>query len=93
MLTQQANDDQNPAQFIITTFHPQIVHVADKIYGASHRNRISSVVRVEKEDALEFLQAEEKRAVADPKGDTAKRKMAESEENQENDPAIAMDLE
>lgn len=92
MLTQQANDDQNPAQFIITTFHPQIVQVADKIYGASHRNRISSVVRVEREDALEFLQAEEKRAVADTKGD-GKRKLAESEENQENDPSVAMDLE
>lgn len=91
MLKQQANDDQNPAQFIITTFHPQIVQVADKVYGASHRNRISSIVRVEREDALEFLQAEEKRAMADTKGD--KRKHIESEENQENDPAIAMDIE
>lgn len=91
MLTQQANDDQNPAQFIITTFHPQIVQVSDKIYGASHRNRISSVVRVEREDALEFLQAEEKRAMADTKGDKKSKHVEDG--NQENDPAMAMDIE
>jgi structural maintenance of chromosome 3 (chondroitin sulfate proteoglycan 6) len=58
MLMTQANDDNNPAQFIITTFHPQIVEVSDQVYGASHRNRISSVVRIDKEDALKFLQSE-----------------------------------
>ena len=58
MLMNQANNDENPAQFIITTFHPQIVEVSDHVYGASHRNRISTVVRIEKEDALQFLQSE-----------------------------------
>ena len=58
MLMTQANDDVNPAQFIITTFHPQIVEVSDHVYGASHRNRISSVVRIEKADALQFLHSE-----------------------------------
>jgi structural maintenance of chromosome 3 (chondroitin sulfate proteoglycan 6) len=62
MLRQQAHDDRNPAQFIVTTFHPQIVAVADNIYGVSHRNRISNVVMVERADALEFLSAEEKKA-------------------------------
>lgn len=33
MLRQQANDPRNPAQFIITTFHPQIVMVANQLYG------------------------------------------------------------
>jgi structural maintenance of chromosome 3 (chondroitin sulfate proteoglycan 6) len=64
MLRQQAHDDRNPAQFIVTTFHPQIVAVADNIYGVSHRNRISNVVMVERADALEFLQAEERKATA-----------------------------
>lgn len=64
MLKRQANDDRNPAQFIVTTFHPQIVAVADNIYGVSHRNRISNVVMVECADALEFLQAEERKAAA-----------------------------
>ena len=41
MLARQANDTQNPAQFIITTFHPQLLHETDKVYGVSHYNRIS----------------------------------------------------
>lgn len=41
MLARQANDAQNPAQFIITTFHPQLLHETDKVYGVSHYNRIS----------------------------------------------------
>ena len=41
MLAKQANDLRNPAQFIITTFHPQIIHETDKVYGVSHQNRIS----------------------------------------------------
>ena len=64
MLKRQANDVHNPAQFIVTTFHPQIVQVADNIYGVSHRNRISNVVMVERSDAIEFLQAEENKAAA-----------------------------
>jgi structural maintenance of chromosome 3 (chondroitin sulfate proteoglycan 6) len=64
MLRQQAHDARNPAQFIVTTFHPQIVGVADNIYGVSHRNRISQVTLVEREDALTFLQAEEGKAAA-----------------------------
>ena len=41
MLAKQANDARNPAQFIVTTFHPQIIHETDKVYGVSHQNRIS----------------------------------------------------
>ena len=41
MLRQQANADRSPAQFIVTTFHPQIVAVADRVYGVSHTNRVS----------------------------------------------------
>ena len=88
MLKQQANDSQNPAQFIVTTFHPQIVQVADQIYGASHRNRISSVVRVQREDALEFLQAEERKGTG-KQGDKA---LAHDQDNQENIPA-AMEVD
>eukprot|EP00887_Chlorella_sp_A99_P005387 scaffold1.g5387.t1 len=70
MLRQQANDPRNPSQFIITTFHPQLVQIADRIYGVSHSNRISRIDTVAAEDALEFLQAggkrraEERRAAA-----------------------------
>ncbi|KAK9861310.1 hypothetical protein WJX84_000307, partial [Apatococcus fuscideae] len=61
MLARQANDAQNPAQFIITTFHPQLLHETDKVYGTSHYNRISRVDCVTKQDALEFIQSEEDR--------------------------------
>lgn len=37
----QAAEERNPSQFIVTTFHPQIIQQADKIYGVSHKNRIS----------------------------------------------------
>jgi len=76
MLMTQTNDDVNPAQFIITTFHPQIVEVSDHVYGASHRNRISSVVRIEKADALQFLHSEA--------GDGKKGAQQDRRENIEN---------
>ena len=95
MLQQQTNDEQNPAQFIITTFHPQIVQVADKVYGASHRNRISSVVRVEREDALEFLHAEEKRVLAADaqKGGKSKPTAEEQAAKENNNPSVPMDVD
>lgn len=43
MLRKQANDPHNPSQFIITTFHPQLVQVCDQAYGVSHSNRISTI--------------------------------------------------
>jgi hypothetical protein len=40
----------------------QIVMEADKIYGVSHSNRLSRVDLVTREDALEFVTAEQLRA-------------------------------
>lgn len=51
-----------PAQFIITTFHPQLVSVADRVYGVSHANRVSRIALISKGDALQFVQTEEARA-------------------------------
>jgi structural maintenance of chromosome 3 (chondroitin sulfate proteoglycan 6) len=64
MLRTQAHAARDPAQFIVTTFHPQIVHVADHVYGVSHRARVSQVTLVERADALQFLLVEERRAAA-----------------------------
>lgn len=41
MLAEQTSNKDTPSQFIVTTFHPQIIKKADKIYGVSHSNRIS----------------------------------------------------
>ncbi|KAL9314311.1 hypothetical protein ACSQ67_019763 [Phaseolus vulgaris] len=43
-------------QFITTTFRPELVKVADKIYGVTHKNRVSRVDVVSKEDALDFIE-------------------------------------
>lgn len=42
-------------QFITTTFRPELVKVADKIYGVTHKNRVSRVNVISENDALEFI--------------------------------------
>ncbi|KAL0370253.1 UNVERIFIED_CONTAM: Structural maintenance of chromosomes protein 3 [Sesamum angustifolium] len=41
--------DMANTQFITTTFRPELVKVADKIYGVTHKNRVSRVNVVSKE--------------------------------------------
>ncbi|KAL6976516.1 Structural maintenance of chromosomes protein 3 [Sarracenia purpurea var. burkii] len=48
--------DMANTQFITTTFRPELVNVADKIYGVTHKNRISRVNVVTKEEALNFIE-------------------------------------
>ncbi|KAJ4724659.1 Structural maintenance of chromosomes protein [Melia azedarach] len=48
--------DMANTQFITTTFRPELVKVADKIYGVTHKNRVSRVNVVSKEDALDFIE-------------------------------------
>ncbi|XP_051120276.1 structural maintenance of chromosomes protein 3 isoform X3 [Andrographis paniculata] len=48
--------DMASTQFITTTFRPELVKVADKIYGVTHKNRVSLVNVVTKEDALDFIE-------------------------------------
>ncbi|KAL5555242.1 hypothetical protein UlMin_037478, partial [Ulmus minor] len=48
--------DMANTQFITTTFRQELVKVADKIYGVTHKNRVSRVNVVSKEDALDFIE-------------------------------------
>ncbi|KAI5323330.1 PREDICTED: structural maintenance [Prunus dulcis] len=48
--------DMANTQFITTTFRPELVKVSDKIYGVEHKNRVSRVNVVLKEDALDFIE-------------------------------------
>ncbi|CAH9100174.1 unnamed protein product [Cuscuta epithymum] len=48
--------DMANTQFITTTFRPELVKVADKIYGVTHRNRVSRVNVVSREEALDFIE-------------------------------------
>ena len=46
-------------QFICTTFRPEMLLVAEKCYGVRYLgNKSSSVVAVEKEEALKFVEGE-----------------------------------
>ncbi|GJW53869.1 structural maintenance of chromosomes protein 3 [Tanacetum coccineum] len=48
--------DMASTQFITTTFRPELVKVADKIYGVTHKNRVSHVNVVTMEEALDFIE-------------------------------------
>lgn len=51
-------DDGEGAQFICTTFRPEMVHVAEKCYGVAFlADKSSSVEGVGKERALEFVES------------------------------------
>ncbi|KAK9780600.1 putative Structural maintenance of chromosomes protein [Seiridium cardinale] len=45
-------------QFICTTFRPEIVHVADKCYGVTFRNKNSNINCVPTEQALDFVEGQ-----------------------------------
>lgn len=51
--------DRGSTQFITTTFRPELVKVADKIYSVSHKNRVSKVTVVSREGALEFIEQDQ----------------------------------
>ncbi|WOK97408.1 structural maintenance of chromosomes protein 3 [Canna indica] len=51
--------DMANTQFITTTFRPELVKVADKIYGVTHKNRVSHVNVVSKEQALDFIEQDQ----------------------------------
>ena len=65
-----------PAQFITTTFRPELVDVADKTYGIQFQNKISSVECLEKKRAMAFI----RKIVAEEGGGEAK------EQEEENTP-------
>ncbi|KAI8573365.1 hypothetical protein RHMOL_Rhmol01G0271400 [Rhododendron molle] len=48
--------DMANTQFITTTFRQELVKVADKIYGVKHKNRVSNVEVISKEEALNFIE-------------------------------------
>lgn len=47
--------DASNTQFITTSFRPELVKVADKIYGVTCRNGVSRVNVVSTDNALEFV--------------------------------------
>ena len=51
------HDLSDSAQFITTTFRPEMCNQADKFYGVYfNREKVSSVMTIEKEQAYQFLE-------------------------------------
>ncbi|GME67086.1 unnamed protein product [[Candida] boidinii] len=50
------NLSRNNAQFICTTFRPEMLQVADKFYGVMFNNKVSTVSDIGKADALSFIE-------------------------------------
>ncbi|GJP45294.1 hypothetical protein CLOM_g4698 [Closterium sp. NIES-68] len=54
MIRKQA--DEANTQFVITTFRPELVKVADRVYGVFHKNRVSTVKVIDQHAALAFIE-------------------------------------
>jgi structural maintenance of chromosome 3 (chondroitin sulfate proteoglycan 6) len=55
LIASQASSAQNPTQFIVSTFRPELVAISKNCYGISHQNKVSSIHPMGKNDALRFI--------------------------------------
>lgn len=55
LIERQAKSKDNPTQFIVSTFRPELVAVANRCYGISHQNKVSNIHQLTKKDALSFV--------------------------------------
>lgn len=55
LIHRQAHANDNPAQFITSTFRPELVEVADKFYGIGHQNKISDIHVMTKSESMDFI--------------------------------------
>ena len=46
------------AQFITTTFRPELLDSADKFYGVKFQNKVSHIHAVSKDSARDFIEKE-----------------------------------
>lgn len=55
LIQRQANSKETPTQFIVSTFRQELVAVANRCYGISHQNKVSSLHHMVKQDAQLFI--------------------------------------
>ncbi|KAF9201350.1 Structural maintenance of chromosomes protein 3 [Haplosporangium sp. Z 27] len=55
------SSEKAQAQFITTTFRPEMLANADKYYGVTFQNKVSVINAITKEEALEFVEQEQAR--------------------------------
>lgn len=53
------NSLSNKAQFICTTFRPEMLQVADKFYGVMFSNKVSTVSEINREEAMSFVEGQQ----------------------------------
>ncbi|KAK6462230.1 RecF/RecN/SMC [Scheffersomyces coipomensis] len=47
------------AQFICTTFRPEMLQVADKFFGVMYSNKVSTVSEINKDEAMSFVESQQ----------------------------------
>ena len=55
LIQRQAESKDAPAQFITTTFRPELVDVSHKCYGIALQNKVSSIYALDKSEAQSFV--------------------------------------
>lgn len=67
LIRRQASDTDNPTQFIVSTFRPELVAASSKWFGISHQNKVSNLHILSKKDSLHFIASlmNEEEAVGD----------------------------
>lgn len=55
LIKKQANDKENPTQFIVSTFRPELVERSGRWFGIGHQNKVSNLHNLSKTNALEFI--------------------------------------
>jgi structural maintenance of chromosome 3 (chondroitin sulfate proteoglycan 6) len=55
LIQKQVDSADAPAQFITTTFRPELVQVASKCYGIALINKVSNIYPLDKRDAQDFV--------------------------------------
>jgi len=59
MVHRQANQEGGGTQFITTTFRPELVQSADKHYGVTARNKMSTITPITMDRALSIIKEEQ----------------------------------
>ncbi len=55
LIDRQSHSKERSAQFICSTFSPELVDVADRHFGVAHQHKVSTVKSFSHEDAMKFI--------------------------------------
>jgi len=59
VIQKRAHDPENPAQFLVTTFRPEIATVGDRFFRIAASHQTTTATEETKEEAIEFIVANE----------------------------------